>query len=101
MAEQSNMECVVLLLAWQAKHGRFHTIACTLAIQDVVSRMRSGGFPCVREELAPEFATVLNRPQPSATVRGEAISVCHWDSSWKRVVDGSASAVFIGPACES
>ena len=48
----------------------------------------------VREEL-------LQSSQPSATVRGEAIRVCHWDSSWKRVFDGSASAVFVGPVRES
>ena len=46
------------------------------------------------------WSRVRNRPQPSATARGEAISVCHWDSLWKRVFDGAASAVFIGPVRE-
>ena len=68
--------------------------------------MRSEGFSFISGGLGVEavFARtcsrVRNRSQPSATVRGEAISVCHWDSSWKRVFDGSASAVFIGPVRE-
>ena len=53
--------------------------------------MRSEGFPFISGGLgwrpcargvAPEFATVRNRAQPSATVCSEAISVCHWDLSW-------------------
>ena len=69
--------------------------------------MRSEGFPFISGGLGVEavFARscsgVRNRPQPFATVRGEAISVCRWDLSWKRVLDGSASAVFIGPVRES
>ena len=67
------------------------------------SRMRSEGFPFISGGLGVEavFARscsrVRNRPQPFAAVRGEAISVCYWGSSWKRVFDGSASAVFVGP----
>ena len=69
--------------------------------------MRSEGFSFMSGGLGVEavFARscsrVRNRPQPSSTVRGEVISVCHWDSSWKRVFHGSASAVFIGPVHES
>ena len=64
--------------------------------------MRSEGFPFISGRLGVEavFARscsrVRSRPQPSATVHGEAISVCHWDSSWKRIFDGSARAVFAG-----
>ena len=68
----------------------------------VFSRMRSEGFPFISGGLGGgRVCEDLLSSQPSATVRGEVISVCHWDSSWKRVFDGSASAVFVGPVRES
>ena len=74
----------------------FPFISGGLGVETVFARRCSR----VRNRSQP-FATVRNRLQPFATVCSEAISVCHWDSSWKRVFDGSASAVFVGPARES
>ena len=80
-------DSVAVQQAGESRHRR--PLPSCLPMLACFSRMRSEGFPFISGGLGVEavFARscsrVRNRPQPSATVRGEAISVCHWDSSWK------------------
>ena len=60
------------------------------------SRLTLGGLgvePCSRSVVSTS-ATVRNRPQPSATVRGRALRRCHWGKLLQVTIHGCVTCQF-------
>ena len=80
-----------------ASYGHISSYVC------VFSRMRSEGFsfnsgglgvePCSRPVVSM-FATVRNRSQPFATVRGRALRRCHWGKLLQVTFHGCVTCQF-------